>query len=156
MYLNSKSRVSIAAIIFAAFALLGCARSPCVTIVGADGKQRASVNVEIADTIQKREVGLMYRNSLDANAGMIFVFPTAAQQTFWMHNTQIPLDMIFAGDDARVLGVVENAEPYSERQLGVDGASRYVLEVNGGFARAHGISRGDVLKFSRFSPRTSE
>lgn len=136
--------------------MLGCARGPCVTIESADGKLRASVNVEVADNPHTREVGLMYRRHLDADAGMIFVFSSAAQQNFWMHNTPIPLDMIFAGDDARVIGVVENAEPFSDRVVGVAGKSRYVLEVNGGFARIHGIAGGDTLKFSGFSPRAKD
>ncbi len=141
---------AIALTILAA-ALLGCSRGPCVTIESPDGKLRASVNVELADTEQKREVGLMFRKHLDANAGMIFIFPSSQPQTFWMHNTEIPLDIIFADTDARVIGIVDNAVPYSDRAVGVSGSSRFVLEVNGGFARARGIVAGDRLNFSGFS-----
>jgi len=137
-------------------ALLGCARGPCVSIVSADGKPRAAVTVEVASTTAQREVGLMYRNHLDDNAGMIFVFPDSAPRNFWMHNTEISLDMIFADASGRITGIVANAEPYSDKLLGVDGNSQYVLEVNAGFCAKNGIKPGDRLDFSGFSPHTSQ
>jgi uncharacterized membrane protein (UPF0127 family) len=137
-------------------ALLGCARGPCVSIVGADGKPRATVAVEVASTGPQREVGLMFRKHLDDNAGMIFVFPNEAQRNFWMHNTPIPLDMIFADAKGVVTGIVANAEPFSDKLLGVEGNSEYVLEVNGGFCAKNGIKPGDRLDFSGFSTHTSE
>jgi uncharacterized membrane protein (UPF0127 family) len=142
--------------VFVLLALLGCARGPCVSIVGTDGKPRAAVTVEVASTTAQREVGLMFRKHLDDNAGMIFVFPDSAPRNFWMHNTEIPLDMIFADASGRVTGIVANAEPYSDKLLGVDGNSQYVLEVNGGFCAKNGIKPGDRLDFSGFSPHTSE
>ncbi len=137
-------------------ALLGCARGPCVTIVGADGKPRATVAVEVANTGALREFGLMYRKHLDENAGMIFVFPDAARRNFWMHNTPISLDMIFADAAGRVTGIVTNAEPFSDKLLGVEGDSQYVLEVNRGFCAKNGIKPGDRFDFSGFPPHASE
>lgn len=137
-------------------ALLGCARGPCVSIVGADGKPRATVAVEVANTGAQREVGLMYRRHLDDDAGMIFVFPDAARRNFWMHNTEIPLDMIFADANGTVTGIVANAEPFSDKLLGVDSDSAYVLEVNGGFCAKNSIKPGDRLDFSGFSTHTSQ
>src|ERR1700693_5259747 len=137
-------------------ALLGCARGPCVAIVGADGKPRATVAVEVASTGPQREVGLMFRKHLDDNAGMIFVFPDAAPRNFWMHNTPIPLDMIFADAAGWVTGIVANAEPYSDKLLGVQGNAEYVLEVNGGFCAKNGIKPGDKMDFSGFSTHTTE
>ncbi len=138
------------------FALLGCARGPCVSIIGADGKPRATVAVEVASTGPQRELGLMYRKHLDDNAGMIFVFPNESPRNFWMHNTPIPLDMIFADANGVVTGIVANAEPFSDKLLGVEGNSEYVLEVNGGFCAKNGIKPGDKLDFSGFSTHTSE
>ena len=137
-------------------ALLGCAHGPCVSIVGADGKPRATVAVEVASTGPQREVGLMFRKHLDDNAGMIFVFPDEAPRNFWMHNTPIPLDMIFADSKGVVTGIVANAEPYSDKLLGVAGNAEYVLEVNGGFSAKNGIKPGDKMDFSGFSTHTSE
>ena len=144
------------ALVAVLLALLGCARGPCVTIVGSDGKPRATVAVEVANTEARRELGLMYRKHLDDNAGMIFVFPEASPQNFWMHNTPISLDMIFADAAGRVLGIVANAEPFSDRPVGVAGDSEYVLEVNGGFCAKNGIKAGDRLDFSGFSTHTSQ
>jgi uncharacterized protein len=134
-------------------ALLGCARGPCVTIVAPDGKTLASVRVEVAETNSKREVGLMYRKNLDADAGMIFLFKTPTNLKFWMHNTVLPLDMMFADSKGRVVGIVENAEPFSDKLLAVEGDSQYVLEVNSGFCARHGIKAGDRLDFSGFEAR---
>ncbi len=98
----------------------------------------------------------MYRQHLDANAGMIFVFPHPEHQTFWMKNTEIPLDMIFADENGKVLGIVENAAPFTETSRAVDGDSLYVLEVNGGFAERHHLAAGDIMKFSGFAPHTAQ
>lgn len=137
-------------------ALLGCAHGPCVSIVGADGKARAAVTVEVANTTAQREVGLMFRKHLDDKAGMIFVFPDSAPRNFWMHNTEIPLDMIFADESGRVIGIVANAQPFSDKLLGVDGNSQYVLEVNGGFCAKNGIKPGDHFQFLNFYPHAAE
>jgi uncharacterized membrane protein (UPF0127 family) len=144
------------ALVAVMLALLGCARGPCVSIVGADGKPRATVAVEVADTGPQRELGLMYRKHLDDDAGMIFVFPNSAPRNFWMHNTPISLDMIFADAAGVVVGIVANAEPFSDKLLGVEGKSQYVLEVNGGFCAKNGVKPGDRLDFSGFSPHGSE
>ncbi|MGH7840500.1 MAG: DUF192 domain-containing protein [Candidatus Binataceae bacterium] len=133
-----------------------CADSPRVAIIAAAGATRAIVNVEIANTPSARELGLMYRQHLDEHAGMIFVFPSPDHLTFWMKNTDIPLDMIFADSAGRILGIVESATPFSESPRGVDGESLYVLEVNGGFAKRHRLHTGDRLNFRGFAPHASE
>ena len=156
LHRRARIRISPFAFVLVLVALLGCARGPCVTIVGADGKPRATVAVEVASTGPQRELGLMYRKHLDDNAGMIFVFPDAAPRNFWMHNTPIPLDMIFADANGVVTGIVANAEPFSDKLLGVEGNSEYVLEVNGGFCAKNGIKAGDRMDFSGFSTHTSE
>lgn len=137
-------------------AVAACASGPRVALVAPDGAEHASVRVEIANTVAQRELGLMYRTHLDPDAGMIFVFPSPSRLSFWMKNTAIPLDMIFADSSGKIVGIVENAEPFSERMLGVHSDSQYVLEVNGGFAQRHHVAPGDLLKFSGFVPRASE
>jgi uncharacterized protein len=156
--LHRRARIRISPFAFALVlvALLGCARGPCVSIVGADGKPRAMVAVEVASTGPQREVGLMYRKHLDDNAGMIFVFPDAAPRNFWMHNTPIPLDMIFADANGVITGIVATAEPFSDKLLGVEGNSEYVLEVNAGFCAKNEIKPGDKMDFSGFAPHTSQ
>jgi uncharacterized membrane protein (UPF0127 family) len=134
--------------------LAACDPTPTVVIAAPDHSRRVSVKVEIAATNDARELGLMYRKHLDENAGMVFIFPTADPVQFWMKNTPIPLDMIFADSNGRVIGMVTNAEPFSEKNVGGFGPTMYVLEVNGGFAARHNVVVGDELKFSGLNPHT--
>jgi uncharacterized protein len=136
-------------------ALLQCAHSdgPRVAIVGPGSQPRTTVNIELAQTGAQRERGLMYRRELGADAGMLFIFPAPLHAVFWMHNTPLSLDMVFAAPDRRVIGIIANAEPYSDAQLSVAGDSQYVLEVNAGFCKNHGIKAGDRLEFLDFAPR---
>jgi len=139
----------------AMLALMQCAHAPDgprVVIVGPGNQARATVNVELAQTGPQRERGLMYRSGLAADSGMLFIFKAPVHASFWMHNTQIPLDMVFAGSNRQVIGVIANAQPYSDAPLEVPGISQYVLEVNGGFCKQHGIKAGDRLEFYDFSP----
>lgn len=131
-----------------------CDRGPRVAIVAPDGSTLATVKIEIADTPQAQEMGLMYRDALAGDAAMLFVFAAPSHQVFWMKNTRIPLDMLFADSQRRVIGIVANAVPYSEARLSVPGDSQYVLEVNGGFCQRRGIKAGDRLEFLGFTPST--
>ncbi len=111
-----------------------------------DGR-RSSFRLEIADTPELREKGLMFRKSLPADRGMVFVFPADAVQTFWMRNTRIPLDMVFVEAGGRVAGVVEDARPLTLDVRSVDAPSRHVVELNGRVARTHGIQAGATVVF---------
>ena len=105
-----------------------------------------AVRVEIARSPAERERGLMHRTRLDPDAGMIFVFEQSAPHGFWMRNTLIPLDLLFLAEDGQVAAVVER-QPLS-LEVGDGGVeSRYVLEVNGGWARAHGVRPGARVRF---------
>ena len=97
----------------------------------------------------------MYRNHLDDNAGMLFIFPAPNTAQFWMKNTVLPLDMFFADSNGRILGIVANAQPYSEALLGGFAGTLYVLEVNAGYGAAHHAAVGDRLEFQGFNPHTS-
>ena len=134
--------------------LAACDPTPQVTIVSADQAVHGVVKVEIAATPDTRELGLMYRNHLDDNAGMLFIFPAPNTAQFWMKNTVLPLDMLFADSNRKVLGIVANAQPYSEALLGGFSGTLYVLEVNAGYAAKHHVVLGDQLNFSGFDPRT--
>ncbi len=137
------------------FVLSACAQGPRIEIVGADGAPRTAISVEIADTPSSREYGLMFRKQMNEDAGMIFIFKEQEHQQFWMKNTIIPLDMIFADSNGKIIGIVRKAEPFSEALDSVDGDSQYVLEVNGGFCERHGVKPGDILHFEGFVPQTT-
>jgi len=124
----------------------GCARPPEVLLYRAAGEP-VHVRVEIATSPQELARGLMYRRDLPADSGMLFVFAAAGNQTFWMKNTLFPLDIIFIGADRRIVNIAENTIPFSTTAIPSGRPAQYVLEVNGGFARRHGIRRGDRVAF---------
>jgi uncharacterized membrane protein (UPF0127 family) len=105
------------------------------------------VRVEIAGTEESRRRGLMQRRDLPQDRGMIFVFPTSEEHGFWMHDTLIALDMIFLGEDRKVVGVVAGAAPRSETVRTVGKPSRYVVEVSAGEAAAHAVGPGTRAVF---------
>ncbi|MBL9012750.1 MAG: DUF192 domain-containing protein [Myxococcales bacterium] len=110
------------------------------------------LTVEVVDTWPKIEKGLMYREFLAPDAGMLFKMGDDADHAFFMKNTLIPLDMIFIKRDLTIAGIVENAEPrtLTLRRVGVP--SRYVLEVNGGYTRSHGVVAGAKVRFENITP----
>ena len=83
---------------------------------------------------------------------MLFLMGQDKQWTFWMHNTLIPLDMIFIKKDMTIAGIVQNAEPKTDTLRKVDGPSLYVLEVNGGWAKSHAVSAGAKVRFENLPP----
>ncbi|HEX9604215.1 MAG TPA: DUF192 domain-containing protein [Myxococcales bacterium] len=105
------------------------------------------VQVEVARTDEQRARGLMFRRDLPRDRGMLFIFDETSEHPFWMRNTLIALDMIYLGDDRRVVGMVTNAEPRTETPRTVGKPSRYVVEVSGGEAAAHAVVPGTRAVF---------
>jgi len=116
-----------------------------------DGSERR-VAVEVARTARQIQRGLMYREHLPPDAGMLFLLRRDKIQTFWMKNTLIPLDMIFASGSMDVVGVVENAEPKTLTSRKVSRPSQYVIEVNGGWAKKNGVGTGARVRFENVPP----
>jgi len=117
------------------------------TIIIDTGERKISISVEIADTQEKRQRGLMFRGSLDEYTGMFFTFDKDAIRKFWMKNTLIPLDMIFISQDFEIVNI-EYAEPCTEEPCRLYNSSilsRYVLEVNGNFTIVNNIDIGDMI-----------
>ena len=146
MTTNPKfSKLLLACAALAALSGSACAKEPRVVLHTARGD--VPVTVEVADTPERRNLGLMFRKDLPAEAGMLFVFDGSAPHTFWMKNTPLPLDMIFIGEDRRIVGIVKDTVPYTTTSRGVGKPSRYVLEVNAGFSARHGVQDGDRVTF---------
>jgi uncharacterized protein len=101
--------------------------------------------VELALTEAQQTQGLMYRNELAANRGMLFVFHEDEDRAFWMKNTLIPLDMVFIAASGEIVGIRENTTPLSLAGVSVGRPSRYVLEIAGGQAAKQGIRTGDPV-----------
>jgi uncharacterized membrane protein (UPF0127 family) len=114
-----------------------------LSFITPDGKDH-KFKVEIAATDDAQTRGLMYRTSLAEDAGMIFPFKDPHPATFWMHNTCIPLDMVFVSEDKLVIGVV-TAPPLNDASRSVPGVSKYVVELAAGVAKKNGIAIGTKL-----------
>jgi|SRR5882672_7903071 len=105
------------------------------------------VDVEIVSTPAQIERGLMFREHLPPDQGMLFLMTEEKNWPFWMRNTLIPLDLIYIARDMTIAGIVENAEPRTEILREVGKPSLFVLEVNGGFCAAHKIAAGAKVQF---------
>lgn len=121
--------------------------APARVVLSPVGEAAVTVEVEVVDTPEERQRGLMYRKHLAPMAGMLFIFERAEPHSFWMHNTLLPLDLIFITAEWTVLGIVENATPLTDTPRSVPGASQYVLEVNAGFSRRHGLRAGTPVRY---------
>ena len=119
-----------------------------VTVTGDFGTVR--FQVDVADDPEERARGLMFVEEMGRFEGMLFVYEGPRRATFWMRNTLIPLDMLFAAPDGTITFIHPEAVPLDETTIvGSDGV-QYVLEINGGLAARLGIEAGDVLQHPAF------
>lgn len=142
--------IRVSVLILSSLVLLTCRPVPRVFISTKQGNE-IKVDVEIADSPAKRALGLQYRRGLREDQGMLFLFPFASVQTFWMKNTPLSLDLIFIGRDRRIVGIIHEAAPFSTATLSVTDPSQFVLEVKGGLSRRWGIGVGDPVRFEHIS-----
>lgn len=109
--------------------------------------------VEVAATGRQREVGLMCRQSLAADKGMLFDFRKPQPVAFWMRNTLIPLDIVYIRPDGRILSIARNARPLDESLIPSGGVILGVLELRGGRAAELGLLPGDKVRHGMFKAR---
>lgn len=114
-----------------------------------DGEVIKTLDIEIAETVYERETGLMYRDSMEDDQGMLFIFTNEAERSFHMKNTYIPLDLIFYNRDSTVVSISENARPRDETSIPSNAPAQYVLEINAGKAGEWNIETGDKMRFMR-------
>ena len=115
-----------------------------VTFVDAPGNP--TVDVEVARTPAHRARGLMYRTHLEPDQGMIFSWEDEQPRSFWMHNTCIPLDMLFVAKDGTVVGILEQVPPLNEESRRIPCPAAHVIEVVAGWARNHGVQPGQHVQ----------
>ena len=136
-------------------AFMGLALSACssaedrLTLHTAKGA--FSFSVEIADDSAEREKGLMFRDHLAADAGMLFDYGQEQMASFWMQNTLIPLDMIFIGADGVVKNIHVNARPLDTTSIPSKFPIRFVLEIPGGRSTEIGLAVGDRVEHPRIA-----
>lgn len=147
----------VVACIFLSFAIVSCYGSPPsepqfgageLTIMRGN-HQIKKISVEIAETGNQLQYGLMFRKEMAAEHGMIFIFPETQPITMWMKNTFLPLDMIFFDDQNRIVAIHENAVPHDESIIDPDVRGKYVLEINAGLAKSWQLQKGDLFRLAR-------
>ncbi len=125
--------------------------SAVVWINTAQGRFRFTA--EIADEPHERQQGLMFRESMPADHGMLFIFDQTRVINMWMANTPLALDMIFIGKNGEVLKVAERTVPFSREIVSSERPASFVLELNAGVARMIGLKPGDRLEHAAFGTR---
>jgi len=108
--------------------------------------------VEIADNEDERAEGLMYRQAMADNAGMLFLYPSARPVEFWMKNTVLSLDIVFVRADGTIARIAANTTPMSEDLIPSGEPVLAVLEVKAGIMRELGINPGDRLRNAKYFP----
>jgi hypothetical protein len=110
--------------------------------VGFPDAKGITVDAELVRSEHDTMRGLMYRKTMGAERGMLFDLGVRDDHKFWMHNTCIPLDLLYIDADGLLAGIVENAPTLDDTSRGVGCPSRWVLEVNAGWSRRHGVKAG--------------
>jgi hypothetical protein len=114
----------------------------------ADASKIKQIAIEVADTPEERNRGLMDRRSLPDSSGMLFIFESSGQQSFWMKNTYIPLDIIFVNANKEIVKIHKYAAPHSIDSFPSEKEALYVVEVVGGFTDQYSIQEGDQISFT--------
>ena len=118
-----------------------------LTIIKVADSTQIKLDIEIADTEFDTQTGLMYRESMEKNQAMLFVFEDVTERYFYMKNTKIPLDIIYIDANKTIVSFQKNAKPFDENSLPSNVPAKYVLEVNAGLVDAWRVSVGDKIKF---------
>ena len=116
-------------------------------------QQQAIFCVELAINNEERQQGLMFRTGMELGDGMMFVYDQPQSVSFWMKNTSIPLDIIFADEAGVITKIFENARPFSTTSIFGGYDVQYVLEINAGLTKSLGIKTGGLIKHSLVHPR---
>ncbi len=107
----------------------------------------ATFDIEIADDEYQTQTGLMYRNNMKDNEGMLFIFPDSRQRSFYMKNTRIPLDIIYIDENRKIVSFQKNAKPFDETSLPSNALAKYVLELNAGLSDKLNLEVGDKIDY---------
>ena len=143
---------ALAAVALLLLAPLGWAQQPplanfkhdVLSISGAGGSH--TFQIELATDDAQREQGLMFRQNMAPDAGMLFLYGASQPVVMWMENTYIPLDMLFIAADGHIVNIRQRAVPHSRENIPSDGPVKAVLELNGGTVSRLGIKPGDMVK----------
>ena len=121
------------------------------TLVINTGIELIAFDIELAISPEERGKGLMFRNKLAMNQGMLFIYPYNQHVTMWMKNTLIPLDMIFINENGSIEDIVYMTTPNSLSHITIKNRVKAVLEINGGLSKYLKINKGDKIIYSTFN-----
>lgn len=122
-----------------------------LAVFAPDGKKiLKKFDIEIADVVQERNKGLMFRRKMLPERGMLFLFEFPEPQSFWMRNTYIPLDIIYIDDQLTVVSIQKNCRILNDTPLPSGKPAQYVLEINGGLSDKLGIAPGSKVAWRNF------
>ena len=113
----------------------------------AEGDTVTTISVAVADEQTERSQGLMDVNELPAQKGMLFIFKREEPLSFWMANTPLSLDIIFANSDREIVRIHHNTQPFAEKNFRSEQPALYAVETNGGFCISHDIQEGMKIEF---------
>ncbi len=111
----------------------------------------ATLDIEIANNDYEIQTGLMYRNTMKAKQGMLFIFDDITERNFYMKNTRIPLDIIYIDKNKKIVSFQKNAKPFDETSLPSNALVKFVLEVNAGKVDTWSLAVGDSISFSEIN-----
>lgn len=114
-----------------------------------DGSPVATIDIEIAESDSARARGLMQRESLPEQSGMLFLFNREEMQSFWMANTPLALDIMFVDADSQIVDIAKYTRPFSSSSIASGSPARYVVEVPAGFSDRYGIAESDKVTWRR-------
>jgi len=117
---------------------------------GTNDSLLAKLDIEIAKSEYDMQTGLMYRNSMKENQGMLFVFQDLRERSFYMKNTRIPLDMVFLDHNKTIVSFQENAKPLDETSLPSNAVAQFVLEINAGLSEKWQLEVGDKMDYFEY------
>lgn len=118
-----------------------------LTFTDSLGTLKAKIDLEIADNDYERQLGLMNRKEMKENEGMLFIFPIQGNQSFWMRNTLISLDILFVNDQKQIVTIHKNTKILSDQSYPATQPSIYVVEVLAGYTDKHNIQVGDKINW---------
>jgi uncharacterized membrane protein (UPF0127 family) len=121
-------------------------RGALPVILEIKGAKPVKFVVEMATTAREQSQGLMCRSQIPLGGGMIFIYNDMAPRSFWMKNTLIPLDIIYADNKGKIVSIAHNAQPHDLKSKASLGNAQYVLEIRGGLAKKLGLKPGDKIK----------
>ena len=120
-----------------------------LSFISPNGKMLSAINIEIAGNEEERTQGLMYRDKMNENEGMFFIFDFETPQSFWMKNTLISLDIIFVNKKNEIVKIHKNTDTLSEKSFPSEKPAIYVVEVNAGYCDKFGIKEGHKIVWRR-------